>query len=944
MPPTLRNRNFPSSVVAGILLVLILTPLAFVGSLDSVLGQAGDDHSDSFDGATPISLGGSVAGRVDTAEDLDFFVLDLSTASGITDVWLYSTGKIDTLGVLLDSSGNILVRDDDGNVGLREERTNFHIRWNLPAGVYFIAVFGYEDTVGDYELNARAATDPGGITLSSAPELLPGSLLAGTIESANQQDYYRIRLTNSKSLAIDALGLLMFDGLGQILPFLPVDLTVFDSRGNEIPVSVFGNGIGVRVRDDFPPGFYFVKVEVPNEGPYFPLVDGSYPVPYILQIYEDEAYVNWFEECERTTNGLVSSAVNDPLYGCQWHLKNLEPGGHDINVESAWAEGHEGEGVNVVVVDTTIDYGHEDLTDNVDFDSNHDFGGLGGAFRRFEHHGTNVAGVIAAGNNQVGVRGVAPRATIYGHNLLTLDEIEDADLADAMSRNRLDTAVSNNSWGPPDGPGITSFAPSFWEAAVESGIREGYGGKGTFYAFAAGNGGDEGDDSNLDEIANFYAVTAVCAVGDEDVRVVYSEVGANLWVCAPSLDLPPEESRGIVTTENSDRYYRNFNGTSASAPIVSGVAALLREVNPELTWRDLKLILAASARKNDPGNPGWEDGAVMYDSDSPAERYHFNPEYGFGMVDAGSAVELAKEWNNLPPLFESASGDIVGRLIPDVSELGTVTTLTEKLSLETAIRSIEYVEIEVGFNHDSLRDLELELESPTGSVSRILAPFDTREVLERVVINGIPVVRPLFVPLNGKIRLGSAKHLGENPNGEWSLRVSDKYSEKDGVLISWSIKVYGHAAGCGQTVSGDQTLNGRWDLTKCESVANPGKPSRYYGFTLDDSSEVMITLESADADTYLYLREGESRSETFLHENDDIESLDNTNSRIGARLGAGSYTIEATTYAGGATGIFTLTVSGLGPGEPPQVLIGTASVDGTRSRLTLQSLLGTATS
>ena len=39
-------------------------------------------------------------------------------------------------------------------------------------------------------------------------------------------------------------------------------------------------------------------------------------------------------------------------------------------------------------------------------------------------------------------------------------------------------------------------------------------------------GGDEGDDSNLDEIANFYAVTAVCAVGDEDVRVVYSEVGS----------------------------------------------------------------------------------------------------------------------------------------------------------------------------------------------------------------------------------------------------------------------------------------------------------------------------------------------------------------------------------------------------------------------------------
>ena len=164
-------------------------------------------------------------------------------------------------------------------------------------------------------------------------------------------------------------------------------------------------------------------------------------------------------------------------------------------------------------------------------------------------------------------------------------------------------------------------------------------------------------------------------MGDEDVRVVYSEVGANLWVCAPSLDLPPEENRGIVTTENSDRYYRNFNGTSASVPIVFGRCRAAARVNTELTWRDLKLILAASARKNDPDNPGWKDGAVMYDSDSLLNVTTSTPNNGFGMVDAGSAVELAKEWNNLPPLFESASGDIVGRLIPDVSELGTVPRL-----------------------------------------------------------------------------------------------------------------------------------------------------------------------------------------------------------------------------------------------------------------------------
>ena len=74
-----------------------------------------------------------------------------------------------------------------------------------------------------------------------------------------------------------------------------------------------------------------------------------------------------------------------------------------------------------------------------------------------------------------------------------------------------------------------------------------------------------------------------------------------------------------------DRYERDFAGTSAAAPIVSGVAALVRGANPELTWRDLKLILAATARKNDSGSAGWEDGATTYGADSAADRYHFKP-------------------------------------------------------------------------------------------------------------------------------------------------------------------------------------------------------------------------------------------------------------------------------------------------------------------------------
>ena len=78
----------------------------------------------------------------------------------------------------------------------------------------------------------------------------------------------------------------------------------------------------------------------------------------------------------------------------------------------------------------------------------------------------------------------------------------------------------------------------------------------------------DGDNANLDEFANYCGVTAVCAVNEHDTRSSYSEMGANLWVCAPSGDRA-QDYRGIVTTENSDRHVADFSGTSGSTPALS---------------------------------------------------------------------------------------------------------------------------------------------------------------------------------------------------------------------------------------------------------------------------------------------------------------------------------------------------------------------------------------
>ena len=114
---------------------------------------------------------------------------------------------------------------------------------------------------------------------------------------------------------------------------------------------------------------------------------------------------------------------------------------------------------------------------------------------------------------------------------------------------------------------------------------------------------------------------------------------------------------------------------------------------------------------------------------------------------------------------------------------------------------------------------------------------------------------------------------------------------------------------CGQTLTDDGSTSGEW-ASGCESQARNGRHARFYTFALSQQSEVTITLESSEADTYVYLREGNIRSGPHLHANDDHDDS-NSRSQIAGTLDAGTYTIEATTWGGGETGSFTLTISGL---------------------------------
>ncbi len=99
--------------------------------------------------------------------------------------------------------------------------------------------------------------------------------------------------------------------------------------------------------------------------------------------------------------------------------------------------------------------------------------------------------------------------------------------------------------------------------------------------------------------------------------------------------------------------------------------------------------------------------------------------------------------------------------------------------------------------------------------------------------------------------------------------------------------------------------SGSWD-SDCTSTNNPGAYAQYYTFTLANNQEVTINLSSS-VDTFLFLLSGSGQNGSVLEFNDDIGSGDR-NSSIVKALPAGTYTIEATTYAQSRTGNFTVSL------------------------------------
>ncbi len=460
----------------------------------------------------------------------------------------------------------------------------------------------------------------------------------------------------------------------------------------------------------------------------------------------------------------------DPLAGQQWHLVNTGQGGglpgEDANVAPVWATYRGSSSQVVAVVDGALEIGHEDLLDNVQpglswnfVEENDDPSGSSD-----DAHGTACAGIaVARGFNGIGIAGAAPSAGLAGLRLLGAET--DLHEAEALSHHSETVSIYSNSWGPVDdgmrleGPGLMTLQ------AIRDGAVSGRGGKGNIYVWAGGNGRQNMDNSNYDGYANLRETLAVGATTDQGQQADYSEPGANLLVNAPS-------NGGLSAITTTDRtgqsgysltsYTTNFGGTSAAAPLVSGIVALMLEANSNLTWRDVRWILAHTAKRNDPGHPDWNlNGAGLA----------VNHSYGFGRVDALAAVTMSAGFIGVGPDLGVQAVSQPNAAIPDNDALG----ITSSVEIADDF-TVEFVDITFSApDHPHWGDLEIVLTSPAG----------TESVLAQNHSSG-------RTHSYDKWRFGSTRHLGERSSGTWTLTVRDLWGQDTGTFTEWKLKIHGN--------------------------------------------------------------------------------------------------------------------------------------------------------
>ncbi len=321
--------------------------------------------------------------------------------------------------------------------------------------------------------------------------------------------------------------------------------------------------------------------------------------------------------------------VNDPGAKSQWSLAYTQS-------SSVWQQISQKKTVNVAVVDTGVDYNHPDLKNRVRKDLGYDFVNNDHDPMDDNGHGTHVAGIIAAeANNNEGIVGITGTLEVNIIPVKVLDR-DGMGQTDAIARGIEYAAdqgadIINLSLGgegeDPDIAGAVKYALN----------------KGAFVVAAAGNDSRSCDQYTPAGLADVYTIAASNLLNR---KAVFSNYGDSVDIAAPGVKI-------LSTVPGGE--YEAWDGTSMAAPVVSGIAAMLKAQDPELDIQKLASILNQSAKD------------VM--------EAGKDQKTGYGIIDAANAYALS---TGAAPVQNTAPSIPINRMISNeqgrlLERLGQIT-------------------------------------------------------------------------------------------------------------------------------------------------------------------------------------------------------------------------------------------------------------------------------
>lgn len=482
---------------------------------------------------------------------------------------------------------------------------------------------------------------------------------------------------------------------------------------------------------------------------------------------------------------------NDPFYpfgttNGQWHLRNTNNIGSaniDARLWGAWQANRTGNGVTIGILDDSVEIGHEDLSPNISAADSYDFGQNDtdpSPVHSNDEHGIAVAGVAAArGGNSIGVTGAAPNARIAG---IRMD-------FNAPTLSMFVNAVSHRSTGATPTIQIKNHSYGYvspWVNAVdERDAMTTSTNAGTIHIWAAGNDrGTVNQDTGKALLQGHPNSISVAALGANGRFSSYSSFGAPVFVTAPSSgNVTATTQIGIMTTDRSgesfgyngggdplsnSNYTQLFGGTSSAAPLVAGVAALVKQAQPALNTRFLKHLLARHSIQVDAtdattsSDGGWKtNGAGL----------KFNQNYGFGLIDAGTLVTEAVKYSGVTNLVTTTTGTVnVAAAIPDHNDsTGSNGVITRTFNV-TSTTPLEEVTVNLNVTHSFRGDLEGYITSPSGLKSRLF-------------------IRSGSDGSTGTLNWPFTTNAfwGENPAGTWTIELRDTFASDTGTWNSFNV-------------------------------------------------------------------------------------------------------------------------------------------------------------